>query len=1058
MQGMGDDAAQSELVGRARPLARLGDVVDRSLHRQRSTVLVAGSGGIGKTSLIRAAMSGLPARVGWGTCVEGGAAPGYWPWTQLLIGLTHAAGIDVARRLAGEDLAMLATIVPPLGEPAASDGSERSRLLLMDAAARYLDALAVDAPLVVVVDDLQWADESTLVLLDFITRAAGPPGRCVIGAYRDDELTPVGRRHLGPLVARSEHIELDGLDSSAVRELVERVSGSPIDERTAEAIHRRTAGHPFFVREVALAAERGGGSHAPLPDAVRDAIDRKLDRLGGSTQAVIEAAAVAGRHVNADVIASALDVSTVEVAAACHAAAGAGVLVVDDEGTRFAHDLWREAITARLPERRRLELHVRIGDALEERRGRTGESIPAELARHFTAAVALDGPERATHWCLEAARADCAALAFGDAAAILRRLRAAIADAGGRLDDARQVDVLLAEADALARAGIPVDARGLLRAARGAAGRCGDPGALARVALASTQLGARFAARRDEVVAQLEDAARAVAANGTMPALEAQVTAALARELQHSVAADRPRAAALSEHALELGRRTGDAATLGACLLARHDVLWTAGTAVERASLAREIVSTTASTGDLERRADGLLLLANALLEQGSPAHRSALDEYLALLDQLGQPRHRYLATTRRACVLLLGGDLAAAERSIDAAVALGERIREPDTGNVAMSQRLELVLGRRVPTELREFAAAAIEHWTGAPVHAHAVAAGFYARAGDLGAAEVHVATVVDLGTWRADRSYLWSVFVRELAHAAIALRDADLCRAILDDIEPVAGWCGVNGAVVAFAGSHAQTAGALAAALGRGEEARAHLERAIATYRRLGAPTWLADAQDALASMSSDGPSTAVPISATKPSSGTMTLAPQDALRRMRRDGDRWQLDFDGRSATVAHTKGLADIARLISASNVDVHVLDLVDAADRSGRGPSLVDRHGLEAYRRRLVELDVDADDAARDHDDERGARVAAERQALLDEVGRVTGVGGRARQFANHPAERARKAVSGRIRDAIRRIEPVLPALATHLEQRVVTGSYCRYRSDDGGVWTIESSR
>jgi len=363
----------------------------------------------------------------------------------------------------------------------------------------------------------------------------------------------------------------------------------------------------------------------------------------------------------------------------------------------------------------------------------------------------------------------------------------------------------------------------------------------------------------------------------------------------------------------------------------------------------------------------------------------------------------------------------------------MGERIREPDTGNVRMSQRLELVRARGRPDELRAFAAEAIEHWTGAPVHSHAVAAGFLARAGDLDAAGHHVAAVVDLGSWRADRSYLWSVFVRELAEAAVLLDDSALAAKLFDDLRPLADTCGVNGAVVAFAGSHAHPAGLLAAALGQPETAQLLLEQAAATYRRLGAAGWLAEVRDrsAFAGSGRDAPAAS-----------------------MRRRGPVWQLFFAGREATVPHTKGLADIAQLLASPGIEIHVLNLIDATDRSGRSGDVADRRALDAYRQRLADLDIEADEAYRSNDPERRSRAEAERQALIEELGRVTGSGGRPRQFANHPAERARKAVTARVRDAIRKLDPSLPELAAHLERTIVTGTYCRYRPDTT-AWDVD---
>jgi hypothetical protein len=617
-------------------------------------------------------------------------------------------------------------------------------------------------------------------------------------------------------------------------------------------------------------------------------------------------------------------------------------------------------------------------------------------------------------------------------------LRGALADAAIDLDGHRLVEVLVAEATALGRAGSPVDARGLLRAARAVADTRGTAADLGAVALTTTRLGARFAVRRDEVVAELEHALAAVAAAGDNAVLEARLTAALARELQHSVATDRPRAGELSTRALELGRATGDAQTIGACLLARHDVLWTPGTASERADIAREIIANALAVGDADQHADGMLLLANALLEQGSGAFRATLDEYLTIVEDRGHPRDRYLAETRRACVLLLAGELDAAERSIAGAVDLGERVREPDTGNVAMSQRLELVRARGDAADLLAFADAAVAHWTGAPIHAHAVAAGFCARAGDRDAAAAHVAAVVDLGAWRGDRSYLWSVFVRELALAAIALEDRRLCVELLDDVEPVAASCGVNGAVVAFAGSHAHTAGLLAAALGRADRAVDHLETAVAAYARLGAGGWLAEARRELERVRSPA------------------AAPPDMAGLLRREGAVWHVHFAGRVASVAHAKGLTDLAHLLARPNQDIHVLDLAGSADRSRGGDAIADREALASYRRRLHDIDDDLDEASRHHDPARVEELVAERGELLDELGRVTGQGGRQRTFANHPAERARKATTARIRDAIRRLEPVLPELAAHLHERVVTGTFCRYRGDDQHGWRVET--
>jgi AAA ATPase domain len=1015
------------LVGRDRPLARLREALDRAAAGQRAVVVVAGESGIGKTELIRAATADRPLAA-WGTCVEGAGAAGYWAWSRALEQLARQIGTSHARRLAGEEASLLATITPVFGQPSSGQRTARDRLLLFDAVSRWLEAAAAAVPAVVVLDDLHWADDSTVALADFVARSARPAPLCLIVSFRPEELRSAARAHLARFASVAEHIQLGGLDRAAVSVLVASVAGQA-SPSAVEEIYRRGAGHPVFTRELALLRTDGGAT--AIPGAVRDLIDRRIRRLPEPAQRVLEVAALAGNDVRPDVLAAVLGTPQPDIDAGCAPARQAGILITStDGGTRFAHDLYRETLADSIQAARRPALHQAIAAALADRHARGGSVSAAELAQHYCAAIVVDGPLRAARWALAAADADRESLAFTEAAGHLRRWRGAVADAGLTPDDDLRIDVLIAEADAVARAGSLSDARGLLRAARDLAVRGDAPGRQAKVAVAVAHLGAQFSARRDDVIDELDQALSAVADRDQV--LEALVSATLARELQHSVADDRPRARPLSEHALALGRAAGDAETLLACLLARHDVLWTPGEGAARAEVAREIVAVAERARDDERRAEGLLLLANALLEEGSGAYLPALQACLSLLDRLGQPRHRYLAETRRAAQALLRADLDEAAERIHTARTLGERIREPDTANVWMSQRLELVRARAQPQELARFAADAVAHWTGAPVHAHAVAAGFLARAGDLDGAERHVATVADLGTWRADRSYLRSVFVRELAVAAIALHQESLCAQLLADLEPLGASCGVNGALVAFAGSHAHTAGLLAAAAGR--DGQALLSRARAVYQRLGAAGWLAEIDQGLSS----GPGEA-------------------ATRLLRRQGRTWQITYHGQQATVLHSKGLADLAVLLAKPGQDVHVLELYGSADRSGPAGTLADRTALAAYRQRLHELDDQIAEAAAHHDPERRARLDQEKETLLTELRRVTRPGRQPREFATYPAERARKAVAARLRDTIRRLEHDLPDLAAHLDKTITTGTYCRYRAQPDDTWHIQTS-
>ena len=1031
-------------VGRDHPRSRMLSRLDDALAGRTRLVLVSGEAGIGKTTLVGAVAdaAGDRALVSWGTCWDGASAPGYWPWTQALDAVVRRLDPDRAADLAGEDAPLLASIVPALGragDHAAADPAQ-TRLLLFDAVGRWLARLAEQRPMVVVLDDLQWADRSSLELLDFVVRAQHTAALLLVGAYRHDELAPEAGVLLAGLASRAEHIHLEGLSRDEVAVLVGGVVGTELAGRWADAVHRRTGGHPFFVRELAsLLDAHGGRPGGAVPTAVRDAIGRRLDRLSATTRSVVEAAAVAGNDVIVDVLAETLDVAPPAVSDAVDEAAGAGVVRRAAGGRpRFVHDLVRETVYNALPAAARLSLHQRIAAALGRRATGAGDVAAAEVARHFAAAVPVDGYERALHWALAAAEADRARLAFAEAAAQLTRLRLALADGRADVPDATWVDLLVAEADALARAGDPETARALLERARVHAGSSGDPGRLAAVAFGVQRLGARFAMPRQHLIDLLDEARQAVA--GLDPSTEAQLTAALARELSHSVAEHRPRAGRLTQEALALARKTGNPSALADCLIARHDVLWTPGTALERLEVARDIVELAERLGDDDRRVEGLLLVANALLEAGSPAFRPALDAYIEAVEALGQPRHHYLALTRRGALALLDGHLDDAAELIDDTARLGERIGEPDTGNVAMSQRLELTRARDDPDEQRSFATEAVRWWTGAPVHAHAVAAGFLARAGDLGAARRHVDVVLELGTWAADRSYLWSVFVGNLAEAAVRLGDTKLCARLLSDLVPLASSCGVNGAVVAFAGSLAHFAGLAAAALGQGEEATALLTQALEIHTRLGAAVWEQQSRSAL---------DALDVAPRRAGS------PPQPVAILRRGERTWTISYRSQKVTVPDLKGWRDLATLLRHPGVDVHVLELTGAEVVAGAPGEAADRRAISAYRARLVDLEDDRTEAEHHHDPARIERIDAERAALLDELGRVTGLGGRPRQLGATAGERARKAVSARIRDAIRRLEPLIPELAAHLDRSIVTGTWCRYRGDAGTTWQVE---
>jgi predicted ATPase len=181
-----------------------------------------------------------------------------------------------------------------------------------------------------------------------------------------------------------------------------------------------------------------------------------------------------------------------------------------------------------------------------------------------------------------------------------------------------------------------------------------------------------------------------------------------------------------------------------------------------------------------------------------------------------------------------------------------------------------------------------------------------------------------------------------------------------------------------------------------------------------------------------------------------------PAERTPTMRRRSGTWDLTFRTESATVPDTKGFRDLAVLLSHPGLDVHVLELVGSPVDGGASIEATDRRALAEYRQRLSELDEERVEAEGHHDIERIARAEAERAALLDELRRVTSLGGRSRLMGANASERARKAVGARIKDAIRRLQAPMPQLAAHLDQATVTGTWCRYRGDASEAWHVET--
>ena len=254
-----------------------------------------------------------------------------------------------------------------------------------------------------------------------------------------------------------------------------------------------------------------------------------------------------------------------------------------------------------------------------------------------------------------------------------------------------------------------------------------------------------------------------------------------------------------------------------------------------------------------------------------------------------------------------------------------------------------------------------------------------------------------------------------------------------LIEELEPWADRCIVVAGAVNFMGSVSNVLGILAQGLGRVDDAAQYFEQAVATYARLGAPAW------------------------TERTRRAMQGGVSSADAELHRDGKTWTFRYDGTDASVRETKGLRDLAVLLAAPGKEVAAADLMARGEviETGADAVLDDRARAE-FGARLADLDDDLAEAERDNDLERISQVKAERDTLAHELAAALGLGGRGRKLGD-PAERARKAVSARLHDAIEKIAAEHAELGQHLRASVRTGTFCSYAPPSPTSWRVTES-
>jgi hypothetical protein len=837
-------------VGRAGALRRLHSRWEEAPHGEAGLVVVAGEPGIGKTRLVArfaAAVHGKGAVVLYGRTDEENVSP-YQPFVEALRHYAaNCAHLADSARLPDAGAGALATLVPELGCSGAAgvrlrrSEHERARYQLFEAVVRLLLHAANAQRLLLVLEDLHWADVPTMLLLRQVLRRSTGSPLLIIATYSDvdaEASAPLARlladlRREGAV----ELIRLSGLRRSETAALVSaRLGPDALNGGLVKRLCAQTGGNPFFIEELLRTSTEESGAGEGLPPGVKDVIGRRLDRLPAATLDILTLAAALGSDFRLGTLAA---VATHEheddLIGSIERAVAAGLVVEDHEEVdrfSFSHALVRETLYDRPIASRRLRLHLRIAKALEA----TPLPVhPAEMAHHYFQAREVGGAGKAVVYCLKAAEASQAAHAYEDAISHYERALTAL-EIVRRDDAAARCDVLLALGAARWQASEPDPRSTFVQAVELARG-LGSSDRLARAILGA---GGRFYApgATDRAYIDLLEEALATLEPGDST-LRVRLLARLAENLVFEQSSEQ--AAARAGEAVAMARRLGEPYALAVALMARHAALLHARHAEERRRLCEQALAVAGELGAPELEALGRHWLLYDLVELGElDEARRRHAELERLAAELQQPLYQHSALAWSGVWAALAGRFEEAERLAYSSVRLAEHAGAPDARMHLTAQLLAL---RREQGRLDELLPAIERYASDEPATTawRGVLPLAYLDAGDRRRARDAYDRVVDGGPAAMSRTMLWLTAASALGEAAAELGDAEGSATLYAGLEPYADLL-IQWSFTGSAGSVHRVLGRTAATAGWYDQAHAHFEAALERHAALGAESLLA------------------------------------------------------------------------------------------------------------------------------------------------------------------------------------------------------------------------
>jgi tetratricopeptide (TPR) repeat protein len=1077
--------ATKSVIGRARELRELEGGLHEALGGNGGLFLLVGEPGIGKTRLAdelcrRARERGFA--VHWGRCWEVGGAPAYWPWIQIFRSMLRDPR---CKTVAGAYSDVLERLLPELRGEGSQTGTEAldraaARFQLFDELWALLRAIAEQAPVLLVLDDLHAADPSSLALLQFVVRDLRANRVVVIATYRDREAkpTPEVTDTIRDLTREGTFLPLRRLNADEVSELLDQRAGKTVAPDLAAALHKATEGNPLFVDQVyrmlEARAELGAAPAAlPIPEGMRDMIKKRLGALDGPTRSLLEAAAVVGRDFTRPLLASVCELEEPALLAPLQGALDSGMVVEPVLGAyEFSHALFREALYRDLPAPARSGLHARVASVLEA--SGAPEKALGEIAAHLLAGLPVVGPERATEGCMRAGKRALDVLAFEDAATIFA---SAVVQAGPALRDEVRGKLLVALGEARARMGDHEGARKACEEAAAIARSLNDPTLLAEAAIA---LGVELlpGVISSALVALLEEAKTALPSTPTP--LRARVLARLAAALQPAPNPDEP--IIIAREAVSMARTAGDRSTLRACLHMGGSALVDYAEPLERHAWDDELLSLSTEAGDTIAALRAHMRLFFDYLELGRVQEADAhMAEHERIADGLGLPTYRWLTLMMRSLRAIWDGRFEDGTGLREQARRVAQRVLSPEMEMTFCLQSWGPALARGEPLPNVQRVQVLGSRFPGSQLMGLVIGMLEHARQGDTDSARELLTQIPE------DSAFLSCLgpHLRFVAETTVRLGERRRAAVLFRTLGPFSNRMWSWGRVgMLVEGPVSWLCGMLAGVLEQWDDADRLFEDALArtarsgmrpyeaiacleyarVLTRRGAPhlerrdallgrgaaiaaelamtSTLRSLEELTGTRRSAQPAGAPPAQASAPDAAT--ARPSFTIEQ---EGETWAVSSGGRVFRLKDSRGMRMLHQLIQHPAQEFHVLTLMGSeTPDAGDAGEVIDRQAANAYRERLEDLKDQLEEAESFGDTARAARVRGELERIADELSAGVGLGGRSRR-AGAAAERARINVQRRLREAIRRIGEQDAKLGRHLDRAVRTGTFCAYEPD-----------